>query len=198
MLKSSNADNPLTHIRPFNQENKIMNKTSNTIALFTLSMLLLMGMYNVKTWAKDTPTTIIFTVNKFEKHPNPKHGLKATGEIMVVGTGLKSVAVSGPWIKGALPAGRYDIERSGFTLKPSETPRKTSYCDKMGNCWFQYIRPTFGTTRTALGIHPDGWTPGTLGCIGLKSKDSENWKKLFSNNKSPKVLVVKYNAPLPP
>lgn len=91
--------------------------------------------------------------------------------------GLECQAVSGPYGKGELPNGIYQVPRSGLMNKSG----KKGFCDLSGNCWFQYIDPQFPTDRTELGIHPDGNVPGTRGCIGLLEPDTINWYKAFKS-----------------
>jgi len=81
-------------------------------------------------------------------------------------------ALSGGWGKGHLEPGEYEIQwcdirdGKGYTL------------DNFG--WFAYIHPLFGTTRTELGVHPDGNVRGSLGCIVLPFKDLNANKKCYN------------------
>jgi RHS repeat-associated protein len=84
-------------------------------------------------------------------------------------------ATSGPYGNGALPAGDYT---AGI---PRELPKvpNSPYCDSGGNCWFSPLEPNFPTDRTSLGIHPDGNIPGTEGCVGVKSRNTEDLRDLL-------------------
>lgn len=138
------------------------------------------------------PVTLLFSITSIEQHP--AHGEVGRGVLSVVGTGLSVDAISGPWGNGVLPAGNYELKHSGFTDRPLQPPLKSSYCDPRGNCWFQYIKPLFNTTRNNLGIHPDGHTAGTAGCIGLLIDDSKAWRTLFEQNTSDKLLKVSHDV----
>ncbi len=72
-------------------------------------------------------------------------------------------ATSGPFGRGALPAGNYTIGNA-TAIDSASNP---SFRDPANNAWWVPITPTFTTDRTSLGIHPDGGTPGTEGCIGV-------------------------------
>jgi len=85
-------------------------------------------------------------------------------------------AGTGPWGNGALPPGSYTVNGSPVTVPPSN-PQQASYCDGAGNCWWQPITPNFPTTRTGLGIHPDGGTAGTAGCIGATGADTSDLRQ---------------------
>ncbi|RIV47531.1 hypothetical protein [Flagellimonas pelagia] len=101
----------------------------------------------------------------------------AEGYLIWPEMGLESQAISGPYGKGELPNGIYNVPRSGLMNKYG----KKGFCDLSGNCWFQYIEPQFITDRTELGIHPDGNVPGTLGCIGLLDSDTNSWLEAFKS-----------------
>ena len=75
-------------------------------------------------------------------------------------------AVSGGWGNGPLEPGLYNITS---VIRPAEMfQRKDKDAYTLFNVgWFASLTPLFQTERTALGIHPDGNVPGTLGCIGL-------------------------------
>ena len=93
-------------------------------------------------------------------------------------------AVSGPHGKGELPAGEYTLKGSPVDV-PEDHPQQASYCDDSGNCWWQPITPEFETTRTGLGIHPDGNVAGTAGCIGATASDTSNLKAVLTNHPGP-------------
>lgn len=78
-------------------------------------------------------------------------------------------AVSGGWGNGELEVGLYNITSA---IRPAEMYKredKDAY-SLFGIGWFASLTPLFQTTRTQLGIHPDGNVPGTLGCIGIPFK----------------------------
>lgn len=102
-------------------------------------------------------------------------GQKAEGTLSWPAKGLSSNAVSGPYGNGYLPFGIYAALRSKMLDKPGEP----SYCDTVNNCWMQPIDPRFVTGRTDLGIHPDGGSAGTEGCIGIKDTDTKAWYDAF-------------------
>ncbi|MBX3035205.1 MAG: hypothetical protein KF865_14900 [Bdellovibrionaceae bacterium] len=70
-------------------------------------------------------------------------------------------ASSGPWGRGALPQGNYSV--GGM-----RDNRAGSYSCSGSGGYSLDLHPQFSTNRTDLRIHPDGGTPGTLGCIGVK------------------------------
>lgn len=69
-------------------------------------------------------------------------------------------AKSGPWGNGALPKGNYSV--GGM-----RDNRSGSYACSGSGGYSLDLHPQFPTNRTDLRIHPDGGTPGTLGCIGV-------------------------------
>lgn len=75
-------------------------------------------------------------------------------------------AISGPWGRGALPSGIYEVSEL-VDIDPFE-PRNAPYKDIKGRAWWMGIYAKFQTDRGGLGIHPDGNVPGTLGCIGVE------------------------------
>src|SRR5688572_27783245 len=107
-------------------------------------------------------------------------GKKAEGLLTWPDRDLECEAISGPYGLGALPQGLYKAPRSKLLDKPSGS----SYCDSDGSglrhCWMQVLVPQFSTSRTDLGVHPDGGTVGTEGCIGLVAPDTKEWYEAFS------------------
>lgn len=73
-------------------------------------------------------------------------------------------ARSGGWGNGPAPEGVYKVEAARVVSGTGFKGTVTS--------WFASIVPKFTTSRTELGIHPDGGVPGTLGCIGVLENDS--------------------------
>ncbi len=74
-------------------------------------------------------------------------------------------AISGPHRNGRLPSGIYTI---GQAVQLAKAPENVPYTDPSGNAWWCPLTPQFSTTRTKLGIHPDGNVFGTEGCIGIQ------------------------------
>ena len=97
-------------------------------------------------------------------------------------------AVSGPWGKKELPPGKYTLPSPPVPVPPSHRDY-ASYCDGANNCWWQPIKPDFETKRFGLGIHPDGKTPGTAGCIGATDKDTTSLRDALMSDQGP--LTVK-------
>ncbi len=114
-----------------------------------------------------------------------RNGKEAKGTLTWEAEKLKATAVSGPFGKGALPTGIYTASRSKLLDKPSGS----SYCDLDDKCWMQVLDPDFSTARTDLGIHPDGGTAGTEGCIGIKGKAKTWFDAFFKVSGSLKVEV---------
>jgi len=96
-------------------------------------------------------------------------------------------AISGPWGKGALEPGTYIFPSPPVSV-PSNNPNQSAFCDKSGNCWWQPITPTFSTSRSRLGIHPDGNVPGTKGCIGATNSDTSSLKNALTNDQGPLMV----------
>ncbi|SMN12563.1 hypothetical protein SPBRAN_1772 [uncultured Candidatus Thioglobus sp.] len=90
-------------------------------------------------------------------------------------------AVSGPWKKGQLPSDDYTLPSGPVPLYPS----KPSYCDGVGNCWWQPITPNFPTARDSFGMHPDGNLSGTAGCIGATNNDTTDLYDALLNDQGP-------------
>jgi hypothetical protein len=110
---------------------------------------------------------------------------KAEGTLSWPEKGLSSPAVSGPYGKGIIELGTYHAERK-FLLDKNED----AYRDVNNNCWFQRLDPKFPSTRTEIGIHPDGNVSGTEGCIGLIIADTKPWyKALYSVGASSHTVV---------
>ena len=80
---------------------------------------------------------------------------------------FKFSAISGPYGKGEIPEGNYDVEDL-IRIKDDES--NNAY-KKDGFPWWSPIEPNFKTIRNGLGIHPDGNKKGTLGCIGINKDD---------------------------
>lgn len=81
-------------------------------------------------------------------------------------------AKSGPFDQGRLPLGLYKVSRREVTAYTANVP--SGFKDPAtGKGFFIPIYPQFSTHRGKsggrLGIHPDGNSPGTKGCIGIRS-----------------------------
>lgn len=87
-------------------------------------------------------------------------------------------AVTGGYGKGPLPSGNYTVEVRRVVVNPPGSGFKDNLT---GNSWFIPITPSFSTTRSGLGIHPDGSPKGTLGCIGLQGEDSGKFWRKWNN-----------------
>ncbi len=95
-------------------------------------------------------------------------------------------ALSGPHGNGHLPGGNYRIGRAHRWAQ-----NEAAYTDPNGLCWFCPLVPDFGTSRTGLGIHPDGNVPGTEGCIGIQGIITETCLLDLQRSRG-EILIVKY------
>jgi hypothetical protein len=97
-------------------------------------------------------------------------------------------AVSGPQGNGALP---FDNKQYliGRTTDIEDIAFNTDFKDPAGNVWWCPITPQFATGRKGFGIHPDGGTPGTKGCIGLSGHDTSSAKRALSLSRG-EILTV--------
>ena len=88
-------------------------------------------------------------------------------------------AISGPWGKGMLPNGTYDVKTRNIVLNDPNP----GYTDSVtGDSWFIPIEMRGDASdcecRGGFGIHPDGNVEGTAGCIGLVGEDAgEFWSR---------------------
>ncbi|MFT3796112.1 hypothetical protein [Flavobacterium sp.] len=105
-----------------------------------------------------------------------KTGQKAEGILSWPEKGLSDVAVSGPYGNGYIELGVYHAKRN-FLL--DKQPSEDAYCDTNNKCWFQRLDAQFASTRTEIGIHPDGNVPGTKGCVGLNIPNTKAWYDAF-------------------
>jgi uncharacterized protein (TIGR00725 family) len=117
-------------------------------------------------------------------------GKKAEGTLKWPAKSLASSAISGPYGNGYLPAGSYLAFRNKMLDKPSGS----SYCDTKNKCWMQPLDPQFSTTRTDLGIHPDGGPAGTEGCIGIEDPDTKKWYDAFYGVSGSSSVEVRIEA----
>lgn len=112
---------------------------------------------------------------------------KAYGTLSWNEKGLIAGAISGSSATSMeLPIGLYHVKRSGLLDKPGQK----AYCDSLQNCWFQFLEPQFSTTRTELGIHPDGNVIGTQGCIGLIDSNTKNWYEAFKSLEKNQIIML--------
>ncbi len=98
-------------------------------------------------------------------------------------------AKSGPWGKGQLPSGPYQIRVRHAVCNDTLAD---GFRAADGQRWFL---PIVGNTpgRSGFGIHPDGGTPGTLGCVGIEPSDAvEFWRRWNATpmDQRPTVLDV--------
>jgi hypothetical protein len=119
---------------------------------------------------------------------------KQTGALSWPTKSLKWKAVSGPFGAGALPSGLYDVNRKGVSQYTKNIHR--SFQDVSGRGFFVPIYPKFTTERGKmggrLGIHPDGGSPGTLGCIGLNpSSDTAGFYNALSRTPLGVQLILR-------
>ena len=112
---------------------------------------------------------------------------QAQGRLRWPEKNLDSPAISGPHRNGYLPDGLYLAKANGFSDREGQAP----FCDKRNSCWFQYVEPQFSTSRTQLGVHPDGNVVGTEGCIGLMDADCGPWRRAFESISADVPLEVK-------
>jgi len=91
-------------------------------------------------------------------------------------------AVSGSHGKGVLSKGEYKIGKVTTVVANPST-------DKKGFAWECPIMPTFATPRNGLGIHPDGKTQGTAGCIGLTNEDTMPTYNALKNAQGETLMV---------
>ena len=78
-------------------------------------------------------------------------------------------ALSGPYGLGALPEGRYTIQKP---YKLSDNGQVDAYMGEF-YAWVAPLTPEFKTERDGLLIHPDGNMKGTKGCIGIVKDDHD-------------------------
>jgi hypothetical protein len=100
--------------------------------------------------------------------------------------GTSWVARSGPFGNGALPSGTYTI---GSTSAIDSGPGNASFRDPAGNAWWTPLTPNFATTRTSIGIHPDGGTPGTEGCIGVRGNNTTSARRALGGAAGQTLVV---------
>jgi len=107
--------------------------------------------------------------------------------------GLRWGAISGPYGKGSLPSGLYDVGRREVTGYTSAVD--SPYRDKTGKGFFVPVYAKFETNRGKkdgrLGIHPDGNVPGTLGCIGITNANARNFHDAIRSTAPSAVLILK-------
>ena len=79
---------------------------------------------------------------------------------------ISTPAISGPYVKGPLPAG--DYVGNNFRVR---TANAMTVTDLQGNVgWSLDLNPQFDTDREYLRMHPDGNVRGTEGCIAPQTK----------------------------
>ncbi len=105
---------------------------------------------------------------------------------------LKWQAVSGPFGAGSLPAGLYEVSRREITDYTNKVSKP--FRDKTNKGFFIPIYPKFQTNRGKnggrLGIHPDGNTPGTEGCIGLTDSTTKTFHSAIASTAASAKLTL--------
>ena len=104
-------------------------------------------------------------------------------------------AISGPFKKGALEPGKYRVETNNVVSNITHNPGLQDPISNSG--WFIPVIPLFDSDRTGLGIHPDGGTKGTEGCIGIQGHAAGMFWKAWltaSMNNRPNYLTVVEDA----
>lgn len=86
-----------------------------------------------------------------------------------------------------LPDGIYTVERRNVTQYTGTIGK--GFKDKTGKGFFIPLTPHFSTTRTGIGIHPDGNLPGTKGCIGIKNNAKTFYNAISSTAPSAKITL---------
>lgn len=114
--------------------------------------------------------------------------LRSNG-FLIAPDGRYWAARSGGHKKGTIPDGFYQIGSPRAPWNSNKNPFK----DDKGFAWFcpttsGYMTELLG--RDAFGIHPDGGTAGTAGCIGLTDKDTRSAHDALRDT-SVKVLIVR-------
>lgn len=85
--------------------------------------------------------------------------------------------ISGGFGRGRAPAVLYRVERR--QIVPMSAGIAPGFRDPTtGMGFFVPITPLFPTTRSGLGIHPDGNPPGTQGCIGLTARTAAFYNRI--------------------
>ena len=96
-------------------------------------------------------------------------GLMAKGELLFSGKSYN--VISGPWNRGVLPDGTYEVKKYNVVVNSNEA----GYQSPSGKGWFIPLQAPAGITRSGFGIHPDGNVEGTAGCIGLVGLDADEF-----------------------
>ena len=108
-----------------------------------------------------------------------------SNEILIM-DGKTYRAVSGPYGKGALPNGSYQVLE---LVDLDITEKSKPYC--IGDiCFWIPLIPDIETARTGLGIHPDGNVKGSLGCIAIESEDDCVLFRCYFKKLNPEKLIV--------
>ena len=98
-------------------------------------------------------------------------------------------AVSGPHGKGSLPKGRYTVGNPNGDNLHKGLPARFNMPSGLGYFIPLYAPHSLLQGRKGFGIHPDGGTPGTKGCIGIKYNALGFWKTYLKHR--PTRLHVK-------
>ncbi|MCF6244398.1 MAG: L,D-transpeptidase [Sulfurovum sp.] len=84
-------------------------------------------------------------------------------------------AVSGPHGKGALPRGNYVVKNPNGNNLHEGLAAGFNMPSGLGFFIPLYAPSSLLKGRKGFGIHPDGGTPGTQGCIGIKRHALDFW-----------------------
>lgn len=99
-------------------------------------------------------------------------GIIVWGEL--VWDNKKYRVLSGPWDRGVLPNGEYEVKKYNVCVGDA---LGVGYAIGSNTRWTIPIKPKFLTDRDGLEIHPDGNIEGTRGCIGIIGDDAKKfWK----------------------
>lgn len=84
-------------------------------------------------------------------------------------------AVSGPHGKGVLPTGNYTVGNPNGDKLHKGLPDGFNMSTGLGYFIPLYAPKSLLNGRKGFGIHPDGGTAGTKGCIGIKENALSFW-----------------------
>lgn len=98
-------------------------------------------------------------------------------------------AVSGPHGKGSLPKGRYTVGNPNGNNLHKGLPAGFNMPSGLGYFVPLYAPNSLLQGRKGFGIHPDGGTTGTKGCIGIKYNALGFWNTYLKHR--PTRLHVK-------
>ena len=125
-------------------------------------------------------------VLELEKAELPKTSIRMSGTLTLNGKSYS--IVTGGFGRGYLPTGTYKVKIRNVVdkgLGPGFRIGNTEY--------FIPIESQFPSSRSGLGIHPDGPPIGTKGCIGIQGNDAKkfwtHWTSLPLSSRPTKLIV---------